>query len=412
MELPRDYRYYNVILWSRDGRIRCYAMYAFSLDFLNENFDYVLFLKFDVPLGVYNLKINELIEALERIYASDPDAFIMLTPRKKTPLYNESADEFIYSFSCNLFLFRALIRKYGKTEFQEISLLFEVLDQILGDNSGFKKILVRQLPIQHVPVTGPNECDVIIPHRGDVAYLKNLLSFLNQIKGIRVHVGIDQEITEELLKIKNNYPQTSFYGFAPNPVGPYVVRNWLIDNSSNGLVFFQDSDDTPCADRFGRLSTHMINNPCQLCGSHEIRLDYYHRNVRAIRYPVNVRSALDKSPGHSLLHPSSVITRQAFYQAGKLSEERIFGNDTKFLFHSYFILTDIQNIDDFLYIRRKRPGSLTTAVDTEIGSPVRVNLLNTWLREFGRIKYSMLKLENSSLEYEGTKLKFSVRKLE
>jgi hypothetical protein len=143
-----------------------------------------------------------------------------------------------------------------------------------------------------------------------------------------------------------------------------VVRNRFIEQSCNDLVFFQDSDDTPSTDRFDKIATYMKSSGCQLCGSHELRLDYYNRTVQAIRFPLDVIAALKTGPWHSLLHPSSAIMRDAYYECGKLSEEQTFGNDTKFLLYSYFVLNNIKNIDKFLYIRKKHPHSLTTAPGT------------------------------------------------
>lgn len=148
----------------------------------------------------------------------------------------------------------------------------------------------------------------------------------------------------------------------------------------------------------------------QLCGSHELRMDYYSRTVLAVRFPVNVMEALTNAPWHAQLHPTTAITRNAFYACNKFSEERTFGNDTKFLLYSYFVLKDIKNIDEFLYIRKRHSGTLTTLPETHLDSPVRQQLLNTWNSDFGRIKSGRLKLKDSSLNYEVSKLDYKVKK--
>jgi hypothetical protein len=155
----------------------------------------------------------------------------------------------------------------------------------------------------------------------------------------------------------------------------------------------------------------MLEIGCQLCGSHELRMDYFDRTVRAFRFPANVKTALAKEPGHPLLHPTSAITREAFYSCGRLSEERTFGNDTKFLLHSFFVLNDIRNVDEFLYIRRRRPGSLTTATETMIGSPLRRSLLHNWNSDFEWVKRGLMPLESSSLTYQGPAFRFNVKKI-
>ncbi|WP_158799931.1 glycosyltransferase family A protein [Pedobacter sp. L105] len=412
MGLINDYySYYNVILWKKNGVIRHYAMYFLSFEFFEEDFDYILFLKFDFPDAFVNLNIKEITIALESIYALNEHTFVVLTTRKDPPLFSESADEFIHSFSSSFIHFKNIADKYGRDKFLQNDLLFELLNQIFKGNSDFKNILVKQIPIQSSHALTMNNCDVIIPHRGKDAFLKNTLFFLNQLKHIHVYVGIDQPLSQEIVKLKDEYSGFSFYKFNPDPVGPYIIRNNLIDRSSNHLIFYQDSDDVPCADRFERIAAYMDSTGCQLCGSHELRLDYLERTVRAHRFPTNVISALQKVGGHPLFHPTSAITREAFYLCGKLSEERTFGNDTKFLLHSFFVLDNIRNIDDFLYIRRRHAESLTTFPDTMIGSPAREQLLYDWIGDFELVKSGLLELENSSLNYHAPLFKFKSEKI-
>ncbi|MBB5623586.1 hypothetical protein HDE69_004672 [Pedobacter cryoconitis] len=402
---------YSAVLWNKNGKHRHYSKNILSFEFEEEDYDYLLFLKFENRLLDSILNIDALIMSLELIYNQNPTTFVILTPRKVPPLYAASEDEFVYSFSCNFQYFKRLASLFNTPSYLFTNILFELLDQISKDNSEFTGILIKQLPFEGDKVISVNSCNVVIPHRGDNEYLRNALSFLNHVDGTEIYVGIDQEVTENLLRLKKNYPNVSFYSFTPNPVGPYVIRNRLIDLSDNELVFFQDSDDIPCADRFVRISDYMKENGCQLCGSHELRLDYYDRTARSIRFPINVSRALETGPWHSLLHPASAITRKAFYDCGKLSEERTFGNDTKFLLSSFFILNNIRNVDEFFYIRKIHPGSLTTSPDTMIGSSIRKKLTRTWNSDFEEVRERGMKLENSSLKYEGSKLIFVVRKL-
>lgn len=407
MNLNSDYySYYHIILWKKGGISRHYIMYLLSFEFLEEDFEYIMFLKFDSSSGFSDTEIKMLIKSLEIIYDEDQNTFVILTQRKKTPIYTESADEFVYSFSCMLKHFKKTVSHYTSN-----NLLFELLDYIFKGTSDLNRIIIRQIPIQADPVLNINNCDIIIPHRGNNEFLKYVLLSLNRLTNLKVHVGIDQDISEEILKMKDDYRKISFYNFSPNPVGPYVIRNYLIDNSNSNLIFFQDSDDIPCADRFEKIANYMNERGCQLCGSHELRLDYFNKTIRAHRFPVNVMAALENGPGHPLFHPTSAITRKAFYLAEKLSEERTFGNDTKFLLHSFFLLNSIENIDEFLYIRRRHSDSLTTAQETMIGSPIRRKLLYNWNSDFTFVKSGEIKLEDSSLKYVGTQLKFTVTKL-
>jgi hypothetical protein len=404
------YNYYNIILWKKNGRDKYYPKNLLSFDLADEQFDYLLFLKFENQHPYSIPDIDHLINSLETIYQANKDTFVVLTSKKAPPLYTANEDEFVYSFSCKYRHFKQSTAFLDKESIISTDLLFTLLDRISNGNSDLEKVLIRQVPIaEPEELTPVSPFDVIIPHRGNNSYLKNVLFFTSQIHEANIYTGIDQNVTAEILEIRKDYPESLFYHFAPDPVGPYVIRNMLIQLGSNELIFFQDADDIPAADRFEKISDYMKNSRSQLCGSHELRMDYYTRKVLAVRFPIDVMSALDIGPGHPLLHPTSAITRKAFYECGKLSQDRSFGNDTKFLLHSFFILNTIKNIDEFLYIRKRHPESLTTSPGTMLGSPVRQQLQDIWNYDFERIKAGKLKLEDSRLNYEDSKLPIEMK---
>jgi hypothetical protein len=410
MRLISHYSLYHVILWNRQGIRRHYEMLYFSFELINEEFDFIVVLKFDFSLDLIDPDTKALTDALEKIYSREEDTFVILTYRQALPLHKEGPGEFIYSFSCSLQNFRQLLTGYHNSAFLKKNLLYEILNNILIKRIIFKKILVRQIPITEIKISHFVQPDIIIPHRGPNTYLQNLLFYLNHINNINVHVGIDQLMPADLAKISKQYPFYKFYIFETNPVGPYVIRNWLIDHSNSDIIFFQDSDDLPTSDRFLTLTDYIYKSGCQLCGSHEISVDSFNQIVRAVRFPANVNAALDYGPGHCLLHPASAVLRSSFYDCGKLSEERRFGNDTKFLYNSYFKLNAIGNIDEFLYIRRRRPNSLTTTPATMIGSEARLALMRKWIEDFNLVKKGILKLENSSLIFIPTPYRYRIMK--
>jgi hypothetical protein len=411
MRLIDDYSHYHIILWKKNGMITRYDMMFLSFEFLEQDYDYILCLKFDPPQDVFNPDMNDLTKSLEAIFYKDQNTFVILTQRKEAPLYKERNDEYIYSFGCNFHHFKKMIKQHSTVELYTGNLLYVLLDHIGNGKSNLDKIIVRQIPFETIEVPRFDSCDVVIPHRGEIAYLRNLMIFLNKVENINVFIGVDQFTDSQELEFRHKYHNASFYSFKPNPVGPYVIRNWLVSEGKAKYVFFQDSDDIPCADRFERLSAYMIKNGVPLCGSHEIRMDYFNKTVQAIRYPKNVITALKSSPAHALLHSSSAIERNMFYYCNTLSEDKIFANDTKFLYYCYFKLNKIENIDEFLYIRRSRFDSLTTSSVTFVGSPVRTHLINRWVVDFTLVKLGLLKLEHSCLNYKGPNRKFAVKKL-
>ncbi|RAJ29089.1 glycosyltransferase family A protein [Pedobacter cryoconitis] len=411
MRLVDDYRHYHFILWKKNEMITRYDMMVLSFEFLEQDFDYILCLKFDPPLDVFKPEMNKLTKSLEAFFDNDQNTFVILTQRKEAPLYQVSSDEFIYSFSCNFHHFKKIINTYNQIELLSRNLLFELLNYIGNGNSNLYRIIVRQIPFETIELSDVIHCDVVVPHRGEISYLRNLMVFLNKFKNVDVFIGIDQLTVGQELGFRHKYPNVSFYSFKSNPVGPYVIRNWLVNQGRAKFVFFQDSDDIPCADRFERLSAFMTKRNIPLCGSHEVKMDYFNRTIQAIRYPKDVINALENGPAHALLHPSSAIERNMFYYCNRLSEDKIFANDSKFLYYCYFKLNKIENIDEFLYIRRFHPDSLTTSPITYAGSPGRMYLINRWVVDFTLVKLGVLKLEDSCLNYTGPKRKFVVKKL-
>jgi hypothetical protein len=408
MRLNDNYSSYIAYFWKKDGLVYRSEFRYLSFDSFgkSDNFDFVLFLKFDLPFHVNDHNDVNLRSDLELLLDDEPQLFILLTNYQEPPSYMLSSDEFIYSFSCGYNNFIELLTQCNLNWSDSSTFLFILLDQMFKAESALNRVVVRQLPILNLMNCYSIKCDVIIPHKGSNHFLEQMLFFLKHIENLNVYIGLDQDITEEIINIRRRFSSAFFYNFSPNPVGPYVIRNRLIEESSSNLLFFQDSDDIPCADRFNRLSQHMQDYDCELCGSHEIQMDYYTKSIRAIRYPANVTSSLKNGPGHSLLHPSSGITRDAFYLCDRLSEERIFGNDTKFLYHSYFSLNNIQNVDEFLYIRRLHPNSLTHTAQTGLTSPARIALLERLIADFNMVKSGRLDLQSSSLGYIGPRFPY------
>ena len=73
------------------------------------------------------------------------------------------------------------------------------------------------------------------------------------------------------------------------------IKMWGNEIYKKELIFFQDSDDIPCAGRFEKMTGYINKNGSQLCGSHELRLDYFDKTVRAHRFPIDVMAALHLS---------------------------------------------------------------------------------------------------------------------
>jgi hypothetical protein len=101
-------------------------------------------------------------------------------------------------------------------------------------------------------------------------------------------------------------------------------------------------------------------------------------------------------PNHALLHGTLMARRNAFFECGGLSTHLPIANDTQFLLRAYFSMK-VRNVDEFLYIRRRHPASLTNAPETVYDNPLRRRLNALWTADFEAIKRGEMKLEESSL---------------
>lgn len=147
-----------------------------------------------------------------------------------------------------------------------------------------------------------------------------------------------------------------------------------------------------------------------MLGSHELRIDEFVKKILIIRFPLNVNEALSNYIFHPLLHSTSIVTKSAYLKTGGYSTEGEFGFDSQFLLRSHFFLK-VGNIDEFLYIRYKRPNSLTTNKNTMIGSDRRSFLAWRWMVDFKLVSLGKLNLEDSSLKAKAHPYKYILKKL-
>jgi hypothetical protein len=239
---------------------------------------------------------------------------------------------------------------------------------------------------------------LLMAHRGKAEHLQTALSFLARSRDhrIKIRVGLDVDTLDNLHDTIQLFHDVEFYQALRPPVGPYVIRQELAERSTERFLVFHDSDDISCHDRFCHLRAELERTGCDLVGSHECRLDEIEEEVRIFRFPLNASEALRAGPVHALLHPTSMITQNAFQNAGGFSTNQIIGSDTQFLLRAYFQL-QIRNVDSFLYIRRRHVDALTVAPNTGLGSSMRCEIEDPWRADFESIKSGRMGIHESTL---------------
>jgi hypothetical protein len=343
---------------------------------------------------------------------------IFLIPYKSPPTYFQSNDGTVGSF---LVFGQSYARTAlaGRSNFEKIA--YQTADSYLNSDND-RPIRILQVGKAGKKITQENRTHarelekalLIIPHKGSIKLLNRCLLNLKNIKFLpqQVNICFDDMSFRKIVKPGLNLGKNIFmYVNSPKNVGPYLGRHYSILNTKQEFIFFHDSDDISVEDRFIKQIHDLKDRKLDLLGSHELRIDQIAGRVVAIRYPLDVSFALSDMKGfNSLFHPTSVISRKAYLKTGGFSTDLRFGYDSQFLLRSQFFLR-IGNIDDFLYIRYKRPNSLTTNPATRIGSNLRTFLLQRWITDFRLINENKLNLQESSLKLRKHTFDFKMLKV-
>ncbi|WP_348053065.1 hypothetical protein [Mucilaginibacter sp.] len=351
---------------------------------------------------VPDIIIKTLTSILEK---SSINPLSLLIPYITPPGVKFRVDGTIQSFLISSELFALLSKHKRLISFERLAydLTYDYLN-----NSLSKNLDVRQIGAQENVINASkrnqkclNEALLVIPHKGSLKLLNRTLHHLNVSNSLpkTINICFDEK------KSCNNFcvnrhtvleNKLSCYINDPTQVGPYLARHYSIIESDSRYIFFQDSDDISINSRFEKQIEELTKRKLDLIGSHEIRIDQFSKSIKIIRYPTNLAKDWIEHSFHPLFHPTSLITKAAYVKSGGFSTDRKFGNDTQFLLRAYFSLR-IGNVDDFLYIRFKRPNSLTTSKKTGLGSRTRLFLNWIWRNEIPLIIKGHLKLQDSSL---------------
>jgi hypothetical protein len=335
---------------------------------------------------------------------------VVLIPWQASPERYQRMDGAVRSFACSPAIHEDLLAIDPACPPGQ--LCFSLLEAILNGNIAVDRVVVRQLPFpEHFSndKVDPVPASLIMAHRGRPGYLQTSLHYLSKANGldVRVRVGLDGEEPGDYDGLAKRYPRTEFYNLQPVPLGPYVIRQELALRSTEPLLAFHDSDDISCTDRFSALYREMQRTSSQLMGCHELRVDEINREVLAIRFPLDATEGLRRVYGHALLHPTSMVTRKGFFDAGGFSTSFAISSDTQFLLRCYFKL-GIRNVDGFFYIRRRHPTALTVASDTNMDAPMRVYLTGCWEKNFEAVKRRQIALDQSALRQMNTTAKYEL----
>ncbi|MEG3881896.1 glycosyltransferase family 2 protein [Microcoleus sp. herbarium7] len=222
-------------------------------------------------------------------------------------------------------------------------------------------------------ITSKSRVLAVIPHYRCEQFLHRCLqSLVTQTRPLDGIVVIDDGSESPPVDIVRDFPQVTLLASALN-VGPYRLIQQVICQTNYDAYLFQDADDWSSSYRLELLLAAAENYGAELVGTQELRV-FEDDRVLPVVYPLNVSAALAAKPGHPLLHPTSLVSRNLVLRLGGFATGLRFSGDTEFLLRAQFAAT-IVNVPDFGYFRRHRAGSLTTDRATGLDSPVRLELI-------------------------------------
>jgi len=332
----------------------------------------------------------------------------ILVSRKTPPADCRRYDGVVQSYICSRTLWDAALAAGRLLEEPEYS-CYRTLELLMSGEIRADWVCVRQLPAaapKPMGVPRPEPIAVVMAHRGLHRHLAVAADYVKRLSypgRISFRLGLDVADLSEYDDFVTSNRMTCFSVEDP-PAGPYVIRDALIRTAPEGLVLFQDSDDVSCSDRATRLLQAMMNARADMVGSHEMEINEIDKTIRVYRFPLQVTDVLSAranagvsdNAAEPFLHATALMKRQKYLEVGGFSTNRRIANDSQFLLRGHFAMK-IENVDEFLYLRRVHPRALTVDPATRNGNELRQQLSAQWGRDFRLIKAGELALDKSSL---------------
>jgi hypothetical protein len=215
----------------------------------------------------------------------------------------------------------------------------------------------------------------LIPHFRCEEWLDDCLqSLLDQTRPLDGIVVIDDASDDPPLDIVERYPGVTLL-HAERNVGPYRLIQQVMEDTHYDAYLFQDADDWSAPDRLELLLDGAERTGAELIGTQEMRVFCDEPEAVPIEWPLDVNACFAERPtAFPLLHPTSLVSRDAVMAVGGFATGLRFGGDAEFLRRVHHIAR-VVNVPAHGYYRRIRQNSLTTAPATRIGSPVRKQIM-------------------------------------
>jgi len=193
---------------------------------------------------------------------------------------------------------------------------------------------------------------IIIPAYKATKYIDECIKSVN-IVGAEILIGVDgcEETYNHIKHLDNVF-------YFPKNVGPYVIKNTLVDIATNNDIIFFDSDDVMISE-----SIEHIRNALQKADYVKLNYINFHDRIQPGQVMNDAVIAINKDVFNSL---------NGFYPW-------ICGADTEFEYRLRYNKLKEGKVGELCYHRRLHGENLTMRAETGHGSPIRseyVNIIN------------------------------------
>lgn len=197
---------------------------------------------------------------------------------------------------------------------------------------------------------------IIIPTYNNVDYINDaifsILCNTNNKINVQIIIGIDKcEKTKEYISYNEFYNNFDLYYFNNN-VGPYVIKNTLIQYSKYDKILFFDSDDY--------FIDNSLINICDSLNKYEY-INFKYQNIRNNKLETYVHNYAEGIIGIN----KNIFLKNNGYYPWRCAA------DTEFRERMTFKKYKIFKLNKVCFIRRLHTSNLTTLKDTGMGSKLR-----------------------------------------
>ena len=196
------------------------------------------------------------------------------------------------------------------------------------------------------------------------------------------------------------FPTVTFLRMAVRR-GPYAAVNCVIHITASEYVAFHDADDWSSPHRFARQIERLKYGDADGCGTAWCTHEFTTGDRATVHPPEDATTALRAERRPALLHPTTTYRRRALERVGPFDPFTLFGGDTEFHLRAALLLR-LVNIQDALYERQIRRGSLTAHHATGKGSQARNAYSQRMRHHFRKLQADMLNPRPSGYLLDGT----------